>query len=132
MNNWNPDDEDTVDELPAPPRKELSDEDFELLHLAACALGADNVEVVDGEGYVNLHFPDGSIVYSWNPLAFSGDSFDLAAELELDVMYRVVGGRRVEVLAAGGPLLQEFYEGDRKAATRRAVTRAAAEVGKAK
>jgi hypothetical protein len=124
----NLDDDDTVDELPAPPRKEIPAADRELLELAAHALGAVRTEEVDGEGYLNLHFEDGSTIYAWNSLVHSDDAFNLAADLGLDIMHRVVGGQRVEALAAGGPLIQEFYEGDRKAAARRAATRAAAEV----
>jgi len=66
----------------------------------------------------------------WNPLTGDGDAFRLAGRLELDVMHRVVGGKRVEVLAAGGPLIQEFYEGEPYAAVRRAIVRAAAEVAR--
>lgn len=122
------DDIETVDELPPLPRNTIPAADRELLELAARALGA-RFEEVDGEGYGNLHFEDGSTIYAWNSLVHSDDTFNLAADLELDIMHRVVGGRRVEVLAAGGSLIQEFYEDDRKAATRRAVTRTAAEIG---
>lgn len=121
---------DDLDELPAPPRLDISEADLLLLERAARAISAVRVEAVDGEGFVNLHFADGSIVHSWNPLMFSGDAFELAAALELDVMHRVVSGKRVEVLPAGGPLTKHFYEGDVIAATRRAVVLSAAEVGK--
>jgi hypothetical protein len=127
----NLDDFDTVDELPDPPRRVIPAADRELLELAARALGAVRTEEVDGEGYLNLYLEDGSVIYAWNSLVHSDDAFNLAADLELDIMHRVVGGRRVEVLAAGGHLIQEIYEGDRKAATRRAITRAAAKIGKA-
>lgn len=127
-----PDDDGDQDEPPAPPHTAIPEADLELLQLAARALGAVRVETVEGEQWVNLHFEDGSTMFGWNPLRHSDDTFNLAADLELDVMHRVVGGRRVEVLAAGGPLIQEFYEGDRKAAIRRAVTRAAAERTKTK
>lgn len=122
------DDDDTVDELPPRPRQAITDADRELLEQAARALGAVRIEDVDGEQWLILHFADGTVANGWNPLVHSDDTFNLAADLELDIMHRVVGGRRVEVLAAGGPLIQEFYEGDRKAAARRAVTRAAAQV----
>jgi hypothetical protein len=129
------DDIEGVDELPAPPRKEIPAADRELLELAARALGA-VFEEVDGEGYGNLHFPDGSVVYSWNSLAFSGDSFELAARLGIDVMYRVVGGRRVEAVGPGYRVQEEPYSGPSLEvcviAARRAVTRAAAEMGKTK
>lgn len=72
-----------LDELPAPPRKDIPAADRELLELAARALGAVRFEEVDGEGYANLYFEDGSIVYSWNPLQFSGDTFELAVKLSL-------------------------------------------------
>lgn len=129
MNDIYADEPEEVDELPPRPRKEIPAADRELLELAARALGA-TFEEVDGENWGNLHFSDGSVVYSWNSLHFSGDAFDLAAHLELDIMHRVVGGKRVEVLAAGGPLVQEFYEGDPILPACRAVTRAAAEQGK--
>jgi hypothetical protein len=56
-----------------------------LLERAALAIGPARLDVVDGEGYVNLHFADGSIVHSWNPLMFSGDALDLAVRLRLDI-----------------------------------------------
>lgn len=119
----------TDEDFNPPPTKIIPADDLELLTLAARALGA-QFEEVDGERYGNLGFEDGSIAYAWNSLVHSDDTFNLAADLELDILHRVVGGRRVEVLAAGGMLIQEFYENDRKAAIRLAVTRAAAEIGK--
>lgn len=108
-------DDDTyeVDELPAPARKEIPAADRELLELAARALGA-GFEEVDGEGYGNLHFADGSVVHAWNSLEFSGDTFDLAVELDILV----------------GACLRVNLIGDKHANARRAVTRAAAEIGK--
>jgi len=122
--------QDDLDELPPRPRKEIPAADRELLELAARALGAVHVEDVDGEEWVNLHFADGSTVFHWNPLVHRDDTLELSVRLEMDIMHRVVGGRRVEVLPPGGPLTQEFYEGDGLPATCRAVTRAAAEIGK--
>jgi hypothetical protein len=121
---------DDLDELPAPPARSLSDDDLALLKLAALAIGCVLLEEVEGEEYVNLHFADGSVMHAWNPLAFSGDAFDLAATLEFDIMHRVVSRKRVEILPAGGPLSKHFYEGDVIAATRRAVVLAAAEIGR--
>lgn len=68
----------------------------------------------------------------WAPLTDDGDALRLAAKLELDVMHRVVSGRRVETLAAGGPVMQHFYEGDTATAMRRAIVLAAAEIGRRK
>ena len=52
---------DDLDELPAAPRIDISEVDLALLERAARAIGAVRVEVVDGEGYVNLHFADGPV-----------------------------------------------------------------------
>jgi hypothetical protein len=120
------DEEDTVDELPLPPRKEILPADRELLELAARALGATFHEV-DGEGYGNLHFGDGSIVYAWNSLVHSDDAFNLSVKRRLDVVHNqddvVVKDGHVE-------LARVDYGDDDAAATRRAVTCAAAEIGK--
>jgi hypothetical protein len=78
----NLDDFDPVEELPAPPRKDIPAADRELLELAARALGA-RFEEVDGEGYGNLHFEDGRVVFGWNPLLFSGDTFELAVHFSM-------------------------------------------------
>lgn len=123
------DDEDTVDELPAPPRKDISPADRELLELAARALDAEFREV-EGEGYGNLHYPDGSVVYSWNSLAFSGDALELAVRMR--ILVDPDGEQCAIATATGkgnGVLVDEPHNGDALAATRRAITRAAAEVG---
>jgi len=124
--------EDDLDELPARQPQVIPAADRELLELAGRALGAVRVEDVEGEHWVNLRFANGTVAHGWNPLLFYGDTFELAAALELDIMHRVVGGRRVEVLGAGGRLTVERYEHDRLPAAARAVTRAAAEIGNQK
>jgi hypothetical protein len=122
------DDFDYVDELPASPRKDIPPEDLELLRLAARAIGAE-VELVDGENWVNLHFEDGSVVYSWNPLAFNGDALELAVALRLSIDIIEPGcsvwAKKIDVIVTEN-------NADHMIATRRAVTRAAAEIGKAK
>lgn len=125
----NLDDDDTVDELPAPPRKDIPAADLELLELAARALGAVRVEEVDGEGYLNLHFEDGSIIYAWNPLTHSDDAFDLHVRLRMVV--EVDTAWSYAWFDYGKQHTQESHVGlAPKEATRRAVTRAAAEIGK--
>lgn len=113
---------DDLDELPAPPRKDIAPADLELLTLAARALGA-RFEEVDGEGYGNLHFEDGRVVNAWNPLVFYGDTFELAVSLDM-TLYLDQGRAFAEGVEgqAEGP--------DRRAANARAVTLAAAEIGK--
>jgi prepilin-type processing-associated H-X9-DG protein len=118
-----------MEELPGRPGMNIPEADLLLLERAARAISAVRVEVVDGERYVNVYFADGSVTYCWNPLIFSGDAFELAASVELDVMHRVVSGKRVEILPAGGQVTKYFYDGDVVAATRRAVVLSAAEIG---
>jgi hypothetical protein len=123
---------DDLDELPAPPRKEIPTADRELLELAARALGAE-FEEVEGEGYGNLHFPDGSVVYSWNSLEFSGDAFELQVKLGLTVERDEFDGVIYTQAVPRGSrhAFDEPCGVDPVAATRRAVTRAAAEIGRA-
>jgi hypothetical protein len=115
------DDIEEVDELPAPPRKEIAPADRELLELAARALGATFHEV-DGEGYGNLHFEDGRVVNAWNPLEFSGDTFELGVRLRLFEEH------------AGFIYMLDEEQGrgkDPVVVAKRAAVRAAAEIGKA-
>jgi len=112
---------DDLDELPAPPRVDIPAADLVLLERAARAIGAMRVEVVDGEGFVNLHFADGSVEHSWNPLMFSGDALDLAVRRRLQIY---IHEKHTEAMAAGLVLVCETHGSDADAATRRAITRA--------
>jgi len=116
---------DDLDGLPAAPRIDISEIDLALLERAARAIGAVRVEVVDDEGYVNLHFTDGSVVYSWNPLEFSGDAFDLAVRLRLEIY---IHEQDTTVMTADLKLANEQHGDDAGAATRRTITRAAAKI----
>lgn len=114
---------DDLDELPRRPRKDIPAADRELLELAARALGA-RFEEVEGEGYGCLHFEGGSTGQAWNPLLFSDDSFELGVRLNLFDEHPGFSCKLAEEL---GPA----QEGrDPISATRRAVMRAAAEIGK--
>jgi hypothetical protein len=114
-----------VDELPAPPRRDITPADLELLSLAARALGA-RFEEVDGEGYGNLHFEDGTIVYAWNSLEHSDDAFNMAVELELEVHFHRAGA----VVNPESAEEVDNWGSPGAASARRAITRAAAEIGK--
>jgi hypothetical protein len=115
---------DDLDELPAPPRADIPAADLVLLERAARAIGVVRVEVVDGEGYVNLHFADGSVVHSWNPLVFNGDALDLVVRRRLQVY---VQEQATLVMNADLEWASEQHGDDAVAATRRAITRAAGE-----
>lgn len=129
-NQFNLSDDDDANGMPLqPPRGPgLSKPDLELLRLAAQALGADRVEVIEGEQWVNLYFTDGSTMWNWNPLLHGDDTFNLALELDLDVLQSKVN-REAQVVAAMSPMIAEPWGDDKKKATQRAVTRAAAEIG---
>ena len=116
---------DDLNELPAAPRIDISEPDLVLLERAARAIGAMRVEVADGEGYVNLHFADGSIVHSWNPLMFSGDAFDLAVRLRLEIY---IHEQDTTAMTADLRLANEPHGDDAGAATRRAITRVAGDI----
>jgi hypothetical protein len=115
-----------LNELPAPPWVDIPASDLALLERVARAIGAARVEVVDGEGFVNLHFADGSVVHSWNPLMFSGDAFDLAVRLRLEIYIHV---QDTTAMAADLNLANELHGDDAGAATRRAITRVAGDTG---
>lgn len=102
--------------------------DKELLELSAKAAGY----------CVDTAFDDGPLIYDgdgtrdWNPLFDDGDALRLAVKLRINIEPRdhVVAGAPM-----GKPLLVtgEMYRdnaGDEYAATRRAIVRAAAEIGK--
>jgi hypothetical protein len=121
----------TDDEAPfplRPPSNGIPADDLELLTLAARAIGA-QVEIVEGEDWVNLHFADGKIIYAWNSLRHSSDAFELLVALRLDFVH---GLDEVAVNDQHVVLVNYVeYGPDPDADARRAVTRAAAEIGKA-
>lgn len=128
------DDLDTVDELPARPRRTIPEADRELLELAARALGAVHVEDVDGEEWLILHFADRSIRHGWNSLIHSDDTVDLIVQLGLAVTVLIEDGYALarpsrELEGFEGRSYEELTPNPHDA-TRRAVTRAAAEIGK--
>lgn len=109
--------------------------DRELLELAA---NAADVEIAtwgdDDTPYIEApsEMQDFTRLVYWNPLTDDGDAFRLAAKLEIDILFRRVGGQRVESVSAGRPTFGVYYGGGgRDAATRRAIVLAAAEIGKA-
>ena len=91
-------------------------DDRELLELAAKAVG------VGWDEYENEWYGDGVGPY-WNPLDSDGDAFRLAVVLGMDIFQFA---NHVQVYEPGGGEYKEDYNGDCCAATRRAITRAAA------
>ncbi|MES2973342.1 MAG: hypothetical protein V4757_07020 [Pseudomonadota bacterium] len=68
---------------------------------------------------------------TWNPPENCGDALQLAGTLSIDILYRFVGGMRVECIAPGGPTISVPCESHADmSATCLAVTRAGAAIGK--
>ncbi len=95
--------------------------DRELVRLAAKAFGFDY---------------DGTDVGLWNPLLNSGDALDLAAGLRINIRFSTVPVHRViaivpaHVADAAEIIDDEENEVDALRSTRRAIVRAAAEIGR--
>jgi hypothetical protein len=94
--------------------------DRELLEAAAKAAGIEVHTIEDADGVVHW---DG-----WNPLADDGDALRLAVRLRMQID---ILDRSVYALAMNGAKVCELDRADIGAATRRAITRAAAEIGRA-
>ena len=118
--------------------------DQELLELAAKAAGYEYITINDGSVYAwSQRQPT-----EWNPLTDDGDALRLAVKLQLDICPYVYFNERCQLPAvsklrktADGSWLEEkvsrfpeysesFVKHDSYAATRRAVVKAAAEIGK--
>jgi hypothetical protein len=99
--------------------------DRELLELAAKAAGVDGPQVQGFDGIVIGNERDGHIF--WNPLKDDGDALRLAVKLNMSlVMFSIF----VRVDTVDYEDIYEEYGDDPYAATRRAIVRAAAEIGK--
>lgn len=119
--------------------------DREMLELAAKAAGLAGkyYEYEDGFGRLWGFKPEGAKTGRdhWNPLADDGDAFRLMTKLDLDLMRTE---RDIEAIATLAPHAKvnahdivapsaiELIGGDKAAATRRAITRAAAAIQEAK
>ena len=113
--------------------------DRELLELAAKAAGM-NIEV-RSSGLVCIK-GEGSIGPAWNPLTDDGDALRLAVKLNISVVpypiydpikhaVIVKQRRRSDTLREPNPTeVSELHGDDPYAATRRAIVRAAAEIGR--
>lgn len=98
--------------------------DRELLEQAAKAAGIEWAST--GEGFADGYwkFSDGKTQAWWNPLTDDGDALRLAVKLGLWIH---IGKYHV---AVEGTRIEENCGDDPYAATRRAIVRAAAEIGK--
>lgn len=109
--------------------------DRELLALAAKAAGKTNWQA--STFYSDARCDSEGVPY-WNPLTDDGDALRLAVKRSIDVHCASACGYSVAtVIVAGVPgiiRIEEYHsahDGDQNAATRRAIVRAAAKIGKA-
>ena len=100
--------------------------DRELLELAAKAAGL-TILSWPQEDYAVVQ--NGDQQCGWSSLAFDSDALRLAVKLKLTPMMRSLGVDVVSLETVEAAY--ERYRDDPYAATRRAITRAAAEIGKA-
>lgn len=107
--------------------------DRELIELAAKAAGIEGEWMQDEDGGMPyLHNWENGCVF--DPLTDDGDALRLAVELNFKISIPPVLGGRVDVVNFSGPIISIVeipQEYDLNAATRRAIVRAAAEIGKA-
>ena len=111
--------------------------DRELLELAAKAAGWKDLDFLAGDEYANVYDDEGH-QYTWNPLTDDGDALRLAVKLGLleGGLALMLNSRLNQTAFAQcytnenviSP--QEYMLDDPYAATRRAIVRAAAEIGK--
>ena len=105
--------------------------DRELLELAAKAAGRTWLSYHHTKGLCCRDDSYGGLIeYYWNPLISDGNALRLAVKLNLDIELQQ------DCVYANGVNVQnyqlfEWHNDDPYAATRRAITRAAAEIGKA-
>lgn len=110
-------------------------EDKELIELAAKAAGITLVSklIPNSDGTETLEFFqlfDAGRIGTWNPLKDDGDAFRLSVKLKIDVDH-YEGGEYVEAFKYSTiKVFCEDYLSDPYAATRKAITRAAAEIGR--
>lgn len=95
--------------------------DREMLKLAAKAIGEKIVGELDGWALLE------GVQEGWNPLTDDGDALRLAVTLRMYLMH--LGAADVGARCPQSAPMVEDYNGDPCAATRRAIVRAAAELG---
>lgn len=113
--------------------------DRELLELAAKAAGisggwGDKLDYHNGEVDLTDYWVlDGEELYFWNPLIDDGDALRLAVSLRIEVAPENFSRSRVDARGPWGRWLWEMYDdhgGDAQKATRYAIVRVAAEIGR--
>ena len=103
--------------------------DRELLEAAAKAAGFANYTMRGDSVFVETGAARGAAGYYWNPLTDDGDALRLMVSLRMNVH---LDSNMVDVDPDGISWFSEAYGANPYAATRRAIVRAAAEIGRSK
>jgi hypothetical protein len=117
-------------------KEAIMESDLELLELAAKAAGLElTKEKADEDEFFTRKIGSGSYSHVWDPLNDDGDALRLAVKLDIGVRPFSRSHENIAFCAVempDGSLRQTLvpHGGDPFAATRRAVVRAAAEIGK--
>ena len=101
--------------------------DRELLELAAKAAGITLEWDGNPDDWMPMYY-EGKTYHQWNPLDDDGDALRLAVRVFLTVE---VEDGFTEVLTGIGMAITESHDGNALSATRRAIVRAAAKIGRA-
>jgi hypothetical protein len=108
--------------------------DRELLEPAAKAAGFQfNPTISSGAGLYGCFAEDAEqTTYLWNPLTDDGDALRLAVKLHIDIRHFMYRDNRMDCLVdrLGRGFAENVNQDDPCAATRLAIVRAAAEIGK--
>lgn len=109
----------------------MTGNDRELLERAAKAAGFTDIDFLADDGYANVYDNDGK-QSAWNPLQDDGDALRLAVKLGVQVIPGTYNEAEFSAFKAGSCEVHEALQDhqDKFAATRRAIVRAAAEIGK--
>ncbi len=113
--------------------------DRELLEDAAKAAGIEGVYGLASDDFyyqgntegILTTLPDGQS-YVWNPLTDDGDALRLAVKADIDVVQMGDATRADYMIGIGFCTVEVPHGNDPYAATRRAIVRAAAEIGRSK
>lgn len=102
--------------------------DKELLELAAKAAGIRLEWDGDPEIWSPIYY-DGKTYHAFNPLTDDGDALRLAVKLDMNVeVWNPF--QEIWAVAEGNDVIEEPWGEDKLAATRRAIVRVAAEIGR--
>lgn len=105
----------------------------QLIYDAAKAAGWTVDEIVEYNGGLVVHLNEPEATAAWQPLDDDGDAFRLAVKLGILIYADDFACERDGMAKAtwvGQFECNEFYNGDKYAATRLAIVRVAAEIGK--